>query len=131
MKSAAAPLEAYALIGDTHSAALVCRNGSLDWLCLPRFDSPACFAALLGGPENGRWQIRPAGQVRRVTRRYRGETLVLETRFETDDGVVLLVDCMPPRQRYPRVIRQVVGVHGSVSMRMDLRIETEPCTPTT
>lgn len=122
MKSAAAPLEAYALIGDTHSAALVCRNGSLDWLCLPRFDSPACFAALLGGPENGSWQIRPAGQVRRVTRRYRGETLVLETRFETDDGAVLLVDCMPPRQSHPRVIRQVIGVRGSVPMRLDLRI---------
>jgi GH15 family glucan-1,4-alpha-glucosidase len=119
---ASSPLEAYALIGDTQSAALVCRNGSLDWLCLPRFDSPACFAALLGGPENGAWQIRPAGEVRRVTRRYRGDTLVLETRFETDDGVVLLLDCMPPRQRYPRVLRQVVGVRGSVAMRLDLRI---------
>jgi len=123
--STSSPLEAYALIGDTHSAALVCSNGSLDWLCLPRFDSPACFAALLGGPENGSWQIRPAGTIRHVTRRYRGETLVLETRFETADGAVLLVDCMPPRQRYPRVIRQVIGVRGSVSMRMDLRIRLE------
>ena len=123
--SASSPLEDYALIGDTHSAALVSRNGSLDWLCLPRFDSPACFAALLGGPEDGSWQIRPAGKMRRVTRRYRGETLVLETLFETDDGVVLLVDCMPPRQRDPRVIRQVVGVRGTVPVRMDLRIRFE------
>jgi len=123
--SASPPLETYALIGDTHSAGLVCRNGSLDWLCLPRFDSPACFAALLGDARHGNWQIRPAGEVRRATRRYRGDTLVLETEFETADGAVLLVDCMPPRQRHPRVIRQVVGVRGSVAMRMNLRIRFE------
>ena len=117
-----APLEDYALIGDTQSAGLVCRNGSLDWLCLPRFDSPACFAALLGDERHGSWQIRPAGEIRRVTRRYRGETLVLETEFESADGAALLVDCMPPRERFPRVVRQVVGRRGSVPMRLDLRV---------
>ena len=120
--SASSPLEAYALIGDTHSAALVCRDGSLDWLCLPRFDSPACFAALLGDGRNGHWQLRPKGSVTRTTRRYRGDTLILETDFETDEGTVRLVDCMPPRQHHPRVIRQVVGLRGAVTMRMDLRI---------
>ena len=120
--AASSPLEAYGLIGDTHSAALVCRDGSLDWLCLPRFDSPACFAALLGDEGNGSWQLRPAGEVTRVTRRYRGDTLVLETEFETAEGAVRLVDCMPPRQRYPRVVRQIVGLRGAVAMRMDLRI---------
>ena len=94
--SASSPLEAYALIGDPHSAALVCRDGSLDWLCLPRFDSPACFAALLGDGRNGRWQRGHRPSVTRTTRRYRGDTLILETDFETDDGTVRLVDCMPP-----------------------------------
>ena len=88
--AASAPLEAYGLIGDTHSAALVCRNGSLDWLCLPRFDSPACFEALLGDERNGSWQLRPKGEVTRVTRRYRGDTLILGTEFETAEGAVRL-----------------------------------------
>jgi GH15 family glucan-1,4-alpha-glucosidase len=88
-------IEDYALIGDCQSAALVARDGSIDWLCTPRFDSAAGFAALLGSPEHGRWLIAPAGDVRATRRRYRDGTLVLETEFETDDGAVILVDCMP------------------------------------
>src|SRR3712207_9382364 len=90
-------IEDYALIGDTHSAALVARDGSIDWLCWPRFDSGACFAALLGGPEHGRWQLAPADTPSRVTRHYRGDTLILETDIETPEGAVTLIDFMPPR----------------------------------
>jgi GH15 family glucan-1,4-alpha-glucosidase len=118
----ALPLEEYALIGDTNTAALVSRSGSVDWLCLPRFDSGACFAALLGGEENGFWRIAPAGGVRRAVRRYRGETLVLETDFHTSDGVVRVVDCMPHRSDHASVVRVVEGVCGRVPMRMDLVI---------
>jgi GH15 family glucan-1,4-alpha-glucosidase len=113
-------IEDYALIGDTETAALVGIDGSIDWLCLPRFDSGACCAALLGDASNGRWVIAPAGQARDVRRRYRGDTLVLETEFVTDEGVVRLIDCMPPRERYPDVVRIVEGVQGRVSMRMEL-----------
>jgi GH15 family glucan-1,4-alpha-glucosidase len=113
-------IEDYALIGDTQTAALVGRDGSIDWLCLPRFDSGACFAALLGTPENGRWQIHPVEPVRRITRRYRDGTLVLETDFETDSGVVRLVDSMPPRGRAPDVLRVVEGVRGRVRVQMEL-----------
>ena len=81
-------IEDYALIGDFHTAALVARDGSIDWLCLPRFDSGACFAALLGRPEHGRWQIAPAAEVRSIERKYREGTLVLETTFDTGDGAV-------------------------------------------
>src|ERR1041384_2801068 len=84
-------IEDYALIGDCHTAALVGRDGSIDWLCLPRFDSPACFAALLGTPENGRWQIAPKSNTFKVQRRYRPGTLILETDFETDEGAVTLI----------------------------------------
>jgi GH15 family glucan-1,4-alpha-glucosidase len=118
----AAPIEDYALIGDTHTAALVSREGSIDWLCLPRFDSPACFAALLGDPSNGYWRLAPVGPVREVRRRYQGDTLVLETEHQTDDGVVRVVDCMPPRQADPDVARVVEGVSGRVPMRMELTI---------
>jgi GH15 family glucan-1,4-alpha-glucosidase len=118
----AAPIEDYALIGDTHTAALVSREGSIDWLCLPRFDSPACFAALLGDRSNGRWLLAPAGPVREVRRRYQGDTLVLETEYRTDDGIVRVVDCMPPRQWDPDVARIVEGVKGRVPMRMELTI---------
>ena len=118
----AAPIEDYALIGDTHTAGLVSREGSIDWLCLPRFDSPACFAALLGDRSNGRWLLAPAGAVREVRRRYQGDTLVLETEYRTDDGVVRVVDCMPPRQWDPDVARVVEGVRGRVRMRMELTI---------
>ena len=118
----ASPIEDYALIGDTHTAGLVSRDGSIDWLCLPRFDSPACFAALLGDPSNGRWLLAPAGEVREVRRRYQGDTLVLETEYRTDDGVVRVVDFMPPRQWDPDVARVVEGVRGRVRMRMELII---------
>ena len=118
----AAPIEDYALIGDTHTAGLVSREGSIDWLCLPRFDSPACFAALLGDPSNGYWRLAPAGPVREVRRRYQGDTLVLETEHQTDDGVVRVVDYMPPRQADPDVARVVEGVSGRVPMRMELTI---------
>ncbi|HEX6311981.1 MAG TPA: glycoside hydrolase family 15 protein [Acidimicrobiia bacterium] len=114
------PIEDYGVIADTQTAALVGRNGSIDWMCAPRFDSPAFFAALLGDEENGHWQIAPAGEVRSVSRRYRGDTLVLETEFTTDEGVVRVVDCMPPRQSDLDVIRIVEGVRGRVSMQTEL-----------
>ena len=116
----ASRIEDYALIGDLHTAALVSREGSIDWACLPRFDSPACFAALLGTQENGRWLICPAGEVRGRSRRYREGTLILETEFETDWGAVTVVDCMPPRRENPAFVRLVVGRRGSVSMKMQL-----------
>jgi GH15 family glucan-1,4-alpha-glucosidase len=115
-------IEDYAVIADTQTAALVGRDGSIDWLCLPRFDSGACFAALLGDERNGHWRIAPAGGVRRVRRRYRGDTLILETEFETGDGAVRVVDFMPPRLADPDVVRVVEGVRGRVPMRMELRI---------
>ena len=111
----------YALIGDCETAALVDRNGSIDWLCVPRFDSPACFAALLGSPENGQWRISPVGQAR-VSRRYRPHTLILETQFKTRTGTVTLIDFMPMRVTTPRVIRMVRGDAGTVQMSMDLAI---------
>ena len=114
------PIEDYAMIGDCLTVALVARNGSIDWLCLPRFDSPACFAALLGGEDNGRWQIVPKGEIRSITRRYRGDTMVLETEFRTDQGVIRLIDFMPPRGEAPDIVRIVEGVEGTVEMSMDL-----------
>lgn len=113
-------IEDYALIGDCESAALVARNGSIDWLCLPRFDSDACFAALLGSNENGHWQIAPLDRSVRVARRYRPETLILETRFESADGVVTLVDFMPLRGKNPTIVRRIVGERGQVAMRLEL-----------
>ncbi|HKH70790.1 MAG TPA: glycoside hydrolase family 15 protein [Vicinamibacterales bacterium] len=113
-------LEDYALIGDCETAALVSRAGSIDWLCWPRFDSPACFAALLGGPEHGRWLIEADDERARTTRCYRANTLILETRFETADGVVLLIDFMPPRGRNSDIVRLVRGEKGRVRMRMEL-----------
>ncbi|GAA3351108.1 glycoside hydrolase family 15 protein [Amorphoplanes nipponensis] len=118
----ALPIEDYAIIADTQTAALVGRNGSIDWLCVPRFDSGAIFAALLGDEDNGHWTIAPAGEIRAVRRRYRPETLVLETEFETDEGVVRLTDFMPPRDEAPDVIRIVEGVRGEVPMTMRLRL---------
>jgi GH15 family glucan-1,4-alpha-glucosidase len=114
-------IEDYALIGDTHTAALVSKEGSIDWLCLPRFDSEASFAALLGNEENGRWQIAPWGDVQATRRRYRGETLVLETDFDTAEGSIRLVDFMPPRGEAPDVVRLVEGIRGRVRVHMDLR----------
>lgn len=114
-------IEDYALIGDTRTAGLVSSSGSIDWLCLPRFDAAACFAAILGEPCHGRWLIQPAeGTVRRTRRRYREGTLVLETEFTTDSGVVRVVDCMPPGEDIPNVVRLVEGVEGTVPMRMEL-----------
>ena len=118
----ASRIEDYALIGDTTTAALVGRDGSIDWLCLPHFDEPACFAALLGDESNGRWQIAPAAAVTSVSRRYRDDTLVLETEFTTADGVVAVVDCMPVRDGPPTVVRVVEGREGLVAMALDLRI---------
>ena len=119
------PIEDYALIGDGETAALVSREGSIDWLCVPRFDSPACFAALLGGPEHGRWSLAPRDGARSVSRCYRNDTLLLETSFETDTGAVTIVDCMPQRDGPPVVIRQVVGRRGTVAMRMELVIRMD------
>lgn len=116
------PIEDYALIGDCQTAALVAKNGSIDWLCFPRFDSGACFAALLGTPENGRWKISPTSDVRTVRRRYRGDTLVLETELECEDGVVTLIDFMPLRSGAADLVRIVEGKSGRVRMRMDLVI---------
>jgi GH15 family glucan-1,4-alpha-glucosidase len=113
-------IEDYALIGDCHTAALVGRDGSIDWLCFPRFDSGACFAALLGGPEHGRWLIAPAAPIRRVTRRYRDSSMVLETDFETDAGAVRLIDYMPLSDDRWDVVRIVEGLRGSVELRMEL-----------
>ncbi|HTU23314.1 MAG TPA: glycoside hydrolase family 15 protein [Gemmataceae bacterium] len=115
-------IEDYALIGDCETAGLVGKDGSLDWLCLPRFDSGACFAALLGTPEHGRWQIAPAGEIKKVSRRYREGTIILETTFETAEGVVTLIDGMAVRDRHPVVIRSVRGERGQVVMRLHLVI---------
>src|SRR5689334_12509670 len=115
-------IEDYALIGDTHTAALVGRNASIDWLCLPRFDSGAVFAALLGDEDNGCWKITPLGEVRATRRRYRGETLVLETDFETDTGLLRVTDAMYPRPDEHLVLRLVECLRGSVPVRSELRI---------
>jgi GH15 family glucan-1,4-alpha-glucosidase len=117
-------IEDYGLIGDCETAALIGRDGSMDWLCWPRFDSDACFAALLGTPDNGRWLISPKGGQERgrahTTRRYRHNTLILETRFETGTGTATLVDFMPVRNGYSDIVRIVVGESGEVPMRVEL-----------
>jgi GH15 family glucan-1,4-alpha-glucosidase len=115
-------IEDYALVGDMHTAALVGRDGSIDWLCLPRFDSGACFAALLGSEENGCWRIAPAGAGSCTRRSYRGESLILETIWETTSGSVRLLDFMPPRDDQADLVRIVEGVSGSVSMESVLRL---------
>lgn len=115
-------IENYALIGDCETAALVGRNGSIDWLCWPAFDSDACFAAILGTHKNGRWLVAPSADVTRISRRYLGETLILETRFETKSGTVALIDFMPPRGKASDIVRLVRGVTGTVKMRMELVI---------
>jgi len=115
-------IEDYGLIGDCETAALVGRDGSIDWLCWPAFDSEACFAAILGDAGNGRWVIAPAGDVARYSRHYWDNTLILETRFETADGTVALIDFMPPRGKASDVVRLVRGIRGRVRMRMQLVI---------
>lgn len=113
-------IEDYALIGDCETAALVGRNGSIDWLCWPDFSSPACFAALLGKAENGRWLISPRGETKKITRKYRDHTLIRETRFETHSGVLLLTDFMPIRERHSDVVRIVRCLSGRVPVQMEL-----------
>ena len=108
------------MIGDGEAAGLVGRGGSIDWLCLPRFDSPACFAALLGTPEHGRWLLAPAGGYRAARRRYREGTLALETEYETDNGAVVVVDCLPPRTDSPHLVRLVEGRRGLVNTARNL-----------
>src|SRR3954471_7625339 len=114
-------IEDYALIGDCQTAALVGRDGSIDWLCFSRFDSGACFAALLGTPEHGRWLLAPVDEGE-ATRRYLHDTMVLETTWETESGTVRVFDFMPPRGRAPDVVRMVEGVRGTVEMRSELVI---------
>ncbi|MDB6140270.1 MAG: glycoside hydrolase family 15 protein [Verrucomicrobiaceae bacterium] len=115
-------IEDYGFLSDTECAALVGKDGSIDWLCMPRFDSPACFSKLLGKEENGFWKIAPSGPHRFVGRQYRDGSLVLETNFETDDGAVRVIDCMPPRDAHPDVVRMVEGVRGRVAMELKLVI---------
>ncbi|MFI7426838.1 glycoside hydrolase family 15 protein [Micromonospora sp. NPDC049836] len=116
------PIEDYALLGDLHTAALVARDGSIDWLCLPRFDSPACFAALLDDEGAGHWRLAPASGGTAARRRYRDDTLILETEWDTPEGTVRVVDFMPPRGKSADVVRVVEGRSGRVPMRMDLRL---------
>src|SRR5262249_51182575 len=115
-------IEDYAVLGDTQTAAPVGREGSIDWLCLPRFDSGACFAALLGEARHGRWTMSPAGQTSPPRRRYRPGTLILETEFETESGVVRLIDFMPPRDQRPDVVRIMEGVRRQSRVHMELII---------
>jgi GH15 family glucan-1,4-alpha-glucosidase len=130
MVNVALPIEDYAVIGDTHTAAIVGRDGSIDWLCLPRFDSAACFAALVGDESNGFWRIAPrespppgtGAPLLATKRQYRGDTLVLETEFTVASGTVRVIDCMPISGGNPEIVRVVEGVSGRVEMRMDLRI---------
>lgn len=110
----------YAFLGDLQTGVLVGREGSIDWCCFPRFDSGACFAALLGGPEHGRWLVTPVDTSKRSTRRYRPGTLILETIHETPEGAVRVTDFMPPRGNAPDIVRMVEGLHGSVSMQSEL-----------
>src|ERR1700760_2652080 len=121
-KTLSSRIEDYGLIGDCETAALVGRDGSIDWLCWPAFDSDACFAALLGTPKNGRWLIAPEDAVLKTSRRYWDNTLILETQFETKDGTVALIDFMPRRGHASDIVRLVRGVKGRVKMRMELAI---------
>lgn len=114
-------IEDYAMIGNCETAALVARDGSLDWLCLPRFDSDACFASLLGNRENGRWVIGPKGKAR-TTRRYRPDTLILETEFVTGEGAALLIDFMPLNTAKPKIVRVVRGLRGKLHMQTEMLI---------
>ena len=119
-------IEDYGLIGDMQTAALVGRNGAVDWLCLPRFDSPSCFTALLGDEMHGRWLLAPSGEVRASARRYRAGTLVLETDFETAEGAVRVIDFMPRRREGPpRLMRIVEGLRGRVPMQMELSLRPD------
>ncbi|MFL6529525.1 MAG: glycoside hydrolase family 15 protein, partial [Chthoniobacterales bacterium] len=115
-------IEDYAFLSDTQTGALVSREGSIDWLCFPRFDSASCFAALLGDASNGRWLLQPKAKIHKIERRYRGDTLILETEFQTHSGLVRLIDFMPPRGTNPDIVRIVEGVRGRVRMQMEMTI---------
>jgi len=117
-----ARIEDYAVIGDCRTTALVCRDGSIDWLCVPRFDSAACFTALLGDKSNGRWLIQPAGKITKTSRRYRGESLILETHFTTSTGKVRVIDFMPPDSPDCSIVRLVECLEGRMAMRTELAI---------
>src|SRR5947209_12381380 len=122
MAEPTAKIEEYAFLSDTQTGALVSRDGSVDWLCFPRFDSGACFAALLGTRANGRWHFWPKEKIDKTHRRYRGDTLILETEIDTEGGSVRLIDFMPPRGDNPDIIRIVEGIRGEVSIRMEVII---------
>ncbi len=115
-------IEDYAMIGDLQTAALIDRTGSVDWMCLPRFDSPACFAALVGEQDNGHWRVAPVSGGTCTSRRYLPDTLVLESTWRTPEGEVQVLDLMPPRGKQPDVVRIVVGVSGAVTVRSELRL---------
>src|SRR5438034_8857116 len=113
-------IEDYAFLSDTQTAALVSRYGCVDWLCFPRFDSGACFASLLGTRDNGHWRFWPKEKIVNMSRRYRGNTLILETEIETKSGALRLIDFMPPRGENPDLIRIVEGLRGEGAMQMEL-----------
>ena len=121
----ALPIEDYALIGDSGTAALVGKDGSIDWLCLPRFDSPACFAALLGTEEHGRWLLAPADEVLETRRRYVDGTALLETTFTTAEGEVVLLDVMPIADERADVVRRLTCTRGTVRIRHDWVVRTD------
>src|SRR5262245_60730436 len=114
-----ARIEDYALIGDCNTAALVSQDGTVEWLCWPRFDSGACFASLVGGPENGHWRLAPTASWR-SSRRYRDDTLILETTFETEQGAVLMTDFMPTGHDSSHLVRIVTGLRGTVAMKTEI-----------
>src|SRR6202045_1990186 len=122
MMTGGTKIEDYAFLSDTQTGALVSRDGCVDWLCFPRFDSGACFASLLGTRDNGHWRFWPKEKVDNTSRRYRGDTLILETEIETKSGAVRLIDFMPPRGENPDLIRIVEGIRGEVAMQMELII---------
>ncbi len=122
MANGGARIEDYAFLSDTQTGALVSRDGCVDWLCFPRFDSGACFASLLGKAENGHWRFFPRENIERIQRRYRDDTLILETEIETASGAVRLIDFMPPRGKNPDIIRIVEGMRGEVALQMELII---------
>src|ERR1700682_6708766 len=125
MAAATTKIEDYAFLSDTQTGALVSRDGCGDWLCLPRFDSGACFASSLGTRDNGHWRFWPKEKIERTTRRYRGDALILETEIETKSGAVRLIDFMPPRGENPDIIRIIEGVRGEGLMQMELIIRFE------
>src|SRR5256885_16708775 len=119
MPAATTKIEDYAFVSDAQPAALVSRDGCVDWLCLPRFDSGACFASLLGTRDNGHWRFWPKEKIEKTGRRYRGDALILETEIETKRGAVRLIDFMPQRGENPDIIRIVEGICGEVAMQME------------